>query len=103
MRARILVLAVVLVFVLSSFALAVTASKDLVFDKSQMGKVTFSGKTHSKFKCGECHNPDMFAMKKQGAVNIKMNDLYAGKLCGKCHDGKSAFKAMGNCIKCHKK
>ena len=101
MRAKILILAVVFVFVLSSFALAVTASKTLTFDKSPMGKVTFSGKIHSTFKCGDCHNPDMFAKKKQGSVMIKMNDLYAGKLCGKCHDGKTAFKAMGNCAKCH--
>jgi c(7)-type cytochrome triheme protein len=100
---KILILSLALIFTMASMALAVTKSKDLVFDKSPMGKVTFSGKTHSAFKCGECHNPDMFAKKKKGAVTIKMAELYAGKYCGKCHDGKTAFKAMGNCIKCHKK
>jgi len=99
----IMILAVALVFALSASALAVTASKELVFDKSPMGKVTFSGKVHSAFKCEECHNPEMFPKKKQGTVSIKMANLYAGKLCGKCHDGNTAFKALGSCNKCHKK
>lgn len=103
MRYKSLILALVLVFALSSLAMAVTASKELVFDKSPMGKVTFSGKVHSAFKCTECHNPDMFQKKKQGSVSIMMAKIYAGNLCGKCHDGKTAFKAMGSCNKCHKK
>lgn len=103
MKAKVLVLAVVFVFALASFALAVTASKTLTFDKSSMGKVTFSGKTHSKFKCAECHNPEMFAKKQQGATPIKMADIYKGNLCGKCHNGTVAFKAMGSCSKCHVK
>jgi len=105
MKAKVMVLAVVLVFVLSSFALAVTVGKELVFDKSPMGKVTFSGKVHAEkgFKCNDCHNPEMFPKMKKGTTTIKMADIYAGKLCGKCHDGKTAFKAMGSCDKCHKK
>ena len=95
----------VFVFAFAATAMAVTKSKTLIFDKSRMGKVTFSGKVHAEagFKCGDCHNPDMFAKKKQGAVSIKMKEIYSGKLCGKCHDGKTAFKAMGNCGKCHKR
>ena len=105
MTKRILILILVFVFALSATALAVTKSKTLTFDKSPMGKVIFSGATHAAagLKCGDCHNPDMFPKKKQGTVSIKMKDIYSGKLCGKCHDGKTAFKAMGNCGKCHKK
>ena len=105
MKKKALILSLVLVFVLSSMALAVTASKELVFDKSKLGKVTFSGKIHADkgFKCKDCHNPQMFPKQKKGTVTIKMADMYAGKLCGKCHNGKTAFKAMGNCTKCHKK
>lgn len=100
---KIIVLCIAFVFLLTATALAVTASKELKFTKSSMGTVTFSGKTHSAFKCPDCHNADMFPKKKQGAASIKMADIYAGKLCGKCHDGKTAFKAMGSCTKCHKK
>jgi len=103
MKFKAFILAIVLVFAISTLALAVTSSKDLVFDKSPMGKVTFSGKVHSAFKCEECHNPDTFPKKKQGTVSIKMSRIYAGQLCGKCHDGKTAFKALGNCARCHKK
>jgi len=100
-----LILSLVLVFAVASVALAVPASKDLVFDKSPMGKVTFSGKIHAEkgLKCIDCHNPEMFPKQKKGTVTIKMSEIYAGKLCGKCHDGKTAFKAMGSCTKCHKK
>lgn len=105
MRTKVLTITVLIVFALAATALAVTSSKTLVFDKSPMGKVTFSGKVHADagFKCVDCHNPDMFAKKQQGATPIKMKDIYAGNLCGKCHNGKVAFKAMGNCGKCHKK
>jgi c(7)-type cytochrome triheme protein len=34
---------------------------------------------------------------------MKMADIYAGKMCGECHNGKRAFKPAGNCAKCHKK
>jgi c(7)-type cytochrome triheme protein len=40
---------------------------------------------------------------KQGTVKITMNDLYAGKYCGRCHDGKKAFQILANCARCHHK
>ena len=97
------ILSLTLVLFMISTALAVTASKEIVFDKSPMGKVTFSGAVHSSFECKDCHNTDLFPKQKKGAVSFKMQDIYAGKYCGKCHDGKTAFKALGNCIRCHKK
>jgi c(7)-type cytochrome triheme protein len=30
-----------------------------------------------------------------------MADLYAGKFCGKCHDGKNGFLIKQNCDRCH--
>ena len=100
---KILILCIVLIFALSATALAVTKSKELVYDKSPMGKVIFSGKTHSAFKCDDCHNPDMFAKKKKGGVSIMMAKLYAGNLCGnsdnqcfKCCDGGPVFPGISD-------
>lgn len=89
----------------TSLALAVPASKTLEFTKSSMGKVTFEGKVHAEagIKCKECHNKETFPKMKQGTVTIKMDEIYAGKLCGVCHNGKRAFSAKGNCKRCHKR
>ena len=89
----------------ATIAMAVPASKTLEFDKSSMGTVTFSGKIHKDagVSCKECHNKDMFPKMKQGTVEIKMTKIYAGELCGVCHNGKRAFEAKANCTRCHKK
>jgi c(7)-type cytochrome triheme protein len=86
-------------------ALAINPGKELKFEKSPMGTVTFSGQIHKDagVSCKECHNKDMFPKYKQGTVEIKMEKIYAGQLCGKCHDGKRAFEAKKNCNRCHKK
>ncbi len=70
-----------------------------------MGKVTFDGTIHKEAgnKCKDCHNKGMFPKMKQGTVTITMNDIYAGKLCGVCHNGERAFDAKGNCARCHVK
>ena len=98
-------LIVAVLMVLSGVALAVPSGKSLVFSKSPMGKVTFSGEEHAEagIKCKECHNAEMFPKMKQGTVEITMNKIYAGELCGKCHNGTRAFAAKSNCTKCHKK
>ena len=89
----------------ATVALAVPSGKELNFEKSSMGTVTFSGKIHKEagVKCKECHNKDMFPKYKQGTVEIKMDKIYAGELCGKCHNGNRAFEAKKNCNRCHKK
>ncbi len=78
---------------------------DIVYDKAAMGVVTFSHDFHvtkQGKKCTDCHT-DPFAMK-IGAAKISMADIYAGKLCGKCHGGKGpGFEAKTNCMRCHKK
>lgn len=86
-------------------ALAVGPGKTLEFKSSSMGTVEFDGAVHKNagLVCADCHNPTMFPKMKQGTVKITMNDLYAGKYCGKCHDGKKAFWIKGNCARCHHK
>jgi len=102
---KVALLIVVGLFLCAGAALAVPSGKTLEFTKSSMGKVTFSGEEHAEagIKCMECHNPEMFPKMKQGTVEIKMEKIYAGELCGKCHDGKRAFEAKKNCAKCHKR
>jgi len=102
---RSFILTATLILICAALALAVPASKSLDFTKSSMGKVTFSGKVHAGagIKCKECHNKGTFPKMKQGTVTITMNEIYAGKLCGTCHNGKRAFDAKSNCVRCHKK
>ena len=103
MRIRLVLLALVLGLGFCGLALAVPPGKTLVFPDGAMGKVIFDGTVHKDagIKCAECHNPDMFPKMKQGTVKITMAEIYAGKLCGACHNGKRAFAAVGNCSRCH--
>ncbi len=102
---KVVLLIVAGLFFVSGIALAVPPGKTLEFTKSPMGKVTFSGKVHADaaVKCKECHNPETFPKMKQGTVEISMAKIYAGELCGKCHNGTRAFAAKANCAKCHKR
>ena len=102
---RLAILFVTILFLSSSVALAVPGKKTLEFDKSPMGTVTFDGTVHKEagIKCKECHNSEVFPKMKQGTVAITMNDIYAGKLCGVCHNGDRAFDAKSNCARCHVK
>lgn len=102
---KICLLSVLMVFICVSVALAVPANKTLTFDKAKMGAVTFSGKIHKEagFKCKDCHNKELFPKMKQGTVTITMKEIYAGKFCGKCHDGSTAFAAKKSCKSCHVK
>ena len=95
----------VLVFCFATLAAAVPANKTITFDKAKMGPVVFSGKIHKDagFKCKDCHNKEMFPKMKKGTVEIKMKEIYAGKQCGKCHNGDVAFAAKKSCKRCHKK
>lgn len=87
----------------STAAVAVPGKKTIEFNKSPMGVVKFDGTLHKEAgnKCGDCHNSEMFPKMKQGTVEITMNAIYEGKLCGVCHNGKRAFEAKGNCARCH--
>ena len=100
---RILTLVVVTLLVSTGFALAVQGGKVLEFKNSSMGTVKFDGALHNKAaaSCKECHTDGMFPKMKQGTVKITMEQIYAGKLCGVCHNGKKAFEAKANCQRCH--
>ena len=102
---NVVMLIVAALFLSSGIALAVPPGKTLDFSKSPMGTVTFSGKIHADagVKCMECHNAEVFPKMKQGTVEIKMDKIYAGELCGKCHNGKRAFSAKTSCNRCHKR
>lgn len=102
---KMMILIVVIAFASTGIALAVPASKTLKFSNSPMGTVTFDGTIHKDagLKCKECHNSEMFPKMKQGTVQITMEQIYAGKLCGVCHNGQRAFEAKSNCNRCHVK
>jgi c(7)-type cytochrome triheme protein len=61
--------------------------------------VNFNHTSHTPFVCDQCH-PKLFSMKKGGS-KMTMADMYQGKSCGACHDGKKAFTSM-ECARCHK-
>jgi c(7)-type cytochrome triheme protein len=94
----------VTIFAVNS-AFAVGSGKDLEFKGSPEGTVVFDGTAHKNagLACSDCHNAEMFPKMKQGTVKITMNELYAGKYCGRCHDGKKAFAIKDNCTRCHHK
>lgn len=100
---RMIALIVTVVLVSTGLALAVSPGKVLEFKNSPMGTVKFDGEIHKKAaaNCKECHNDGMFPKMKQGTVKITMEQIYAGKLCGSCHNGKKAFEAKANCQRCH--
>jgi c(7)-type cytochrome triheme protein len=103
MRAPITALALCAALALAATAAAVPGGKIIEFNDSPMGKVLFDGDKHKNagVSCKECHTDGMFPKMKQGTVKITMADIYAGKLCGFCHNGKRAFGTAGNCNRCH--
>ena len=94
-----------LIFALATAAVAVPPGKTLKFENSPQGVVEFSGTIHKNagVSCKECHNPEMFPKMKKGTVKITMDQIYAGELCGKCHNGDRAFEAKTSCARCHTK
>jgi c(7)-type cytochrome triheme protein len=103
MRIRLIVATLVLGVGLCGLALAVPPGKILTFNESPMGKVVFDGQVHKDagIQCMECHNDGMFPKMAQGTVKITMEAIYAGRLCGVCHNGQRAFATVGNCSRCH--
>jgi c(7)-type cytochrome triheme protein len=74
--------------------------KKLIYRGGGMGRVPFNHEFHSMaFSCGDCHT-GLFLMKK-GSTRMRMTDMYNGKSCGSCHNGRLAFPST-DCMKCHK-
>jgi len=61
--------------------------------------VKFPHKTHTEWlACSNCH-PAIFA-EKAGTAKIKMENIFRGEFCGKCHD-RVAFITHRACFRCH--
>ena len=77
----------------------------------KMASVKFPHKLHGeKNKCDECHVGEKpIFEKKVSKSSWKMAEMYTGKLCGTCHNGKkvvgtvTVFEAKKSFVKCHKK
>ena len=87
---------------------AAKGSKDL--------PVSFSHSSHARFgfkKCTACHDDKVFAKNQALGVNaITMADIYKGKWCGHCHNGKlktaegkpvfaPRVEGVDQCVLCH--
>jgi len=105
MKANTIFMLLAAVLLLADTALAVPSGRILEFSDNPMGKVVFDGKIHKDagLVCKDCHKEGMFPKMKQGTVKITMEEIYAGRLCGVCHNGKRAFGTEGNCSRCHVK
>ena len=105
MKKRLAATGIILMVMVNGIAFAVGPGKTLEFKGSPMGTVIFDGTAHKNagLTCSDCHNPEVFPKMKQGTVKITMNDLYAGRFCGRCHNGKKAFIIKDNCTRCHHK
>ncbi len=66
--------------------------------------VIFDHRVHTDtvgLECAACHD-DLFAMQRGVTkVDQTMRALAAGKSCGACHDGRSAFASNTRCNACH--
>ncbi|HKK02036.1 MAG TPA: cytochrome c3 family protein [Desulfuromonadales bacterium] len=73
----------------------------ITFKQPSFGKVVFSHKVHiRKYGCKECH-PKRFTPG-PGNKNFTMAEMYKGKACGGCHNGKISFNVKTSCVVCHK-
>ncbi len=78
--------------------------KDIQYTTKDVGKVTFSHRSHLQkktrttpnFSCKSCHEAG-----KVDKNHFTMAEMEKGKSCGACHDGKMAF-ALSRCTLCHK-
>lgn len=105
MKGKVLMVATALGIAVSGSALAVRSGNQLEYKGSPKGIVVFDGAAHKKagLTCKDCHNPEVFPKMRKGAVKITMQEMYAGKYCGRCHNGKRAFAIYDNCTRCHRK
>jgi len=53
-----------------------------------------------RYRCKACH-PALF-VPRAGANAMTMTEINRGEACGRCHDGRAAFRAgFGTCNRCH--
>lgn len=71
-----------------------------VYEPKLLEKVVFPHWFHRvRYRCNVCHSNIGFIMK-AGLEDIKMMEIFEGKWCGVCHNGKVAFQPL-NCGRCH--
>ena len=70
-------------------------------DVAGLPRATFPHWAHRmRFRCKVCHL-EVFEPR-GGANQVTMLDISQGKACGRCHDGRTAFRpGIGNCERCH--
>ena len=69
------------------------------------GQVIFAHETHvdsSKPNCTTCHSQGFNILKASGRRPITHDNFDKHLQCGKCHDGKNAFKVDDDCTNCHR-
>ena len=82
------------------------AEGDVVFKREDVERDTapavFPHWSHRiRYRCYVCH-PALFKMQ-ANAGRITMDDILAGKFCGACHDGKTAWPVtFETCQRCHR-
>lgn len=75
--------------------------KDITFNLKGVSSAVFSHSFHlQSYKCADCHTKTFPYRAVVGKAT--MDDMFKGKSCGLCHNGKDAFAASGDCEKCHK-
>jgi c(7)-type cytochrome triheme protein len=100
-------LAVVLAFVLTGPVRPAAAQVgNLTLNKykaeSGMGAAFFPHWAHRlRFTCNVCH--DAIFQMEAGHSDMLMDELRAGRFCGRCHNGRIAWDTgVQNCSRCHR-
>lgn len=80
---------------------------DVTYNIKEGGKILFSHENHFKVlfpnvepggdDCGACHGT---ALRPDDRRPYTMADMYKGRSCGACHNGKRAF-VLNSCGRCH--
>jgi c(7)-type cytochrome triheme protein len=76
--------------------------RNVTFKVKGATEVVFSHEAHlAKLagKCKSCHNGKVITGMDK---TVTMAEMEKGKVCGACHNGKTAFTVAGNCGNCHK-
>ena len=76
-------------------------TRDVLFEEKSTGNVLFSHKSHlGLYTCVDCHISKFSTFR--NSKKVSMNEMEAGKSCGSCHEGKTAFSVKEKCDACHK-
>jgi c(7)-type cytochrome triheme protein len=99
-RARIASVVALLSLGFHGIAGGVPPGLSIEFDGNGEGQVTFTGAKHTGpgMHCSNCHL-EIFDLSRSS--QITRADHKRKQACFVCHDGKQAFAARMNCVRCH--